>query len=172
MQGLPGGVRNPSSEVVEASITNVGAYLLGRNMFGGGPGPWAPGPGGFAWRGWWGEDPPYHAPVFVLTHHARPPLVMQGGTTFTFVTDGLAAAHRQAVAAAAGKDVVIGGGASVVRQCLAAGLVDEVGVSLVPVFLGRGERLFEGLGEAGLKLVQVRAVEAPGVTHLRYRVER
>jgi dihydrofolate reductase len=166
MHGLEGGEANPSTRVVEASLTNVGAYVMGRNMFGGHPGPWGDG----AWKGWWGDDPPFHVPVFVLTHHARPPLAMKGGTTFTFVTDGLESALAQAVAAAAGKDVVLGGGASVVRQYLAAGLVDEVGVSLVPVFLGSGERLFEGLGDAGLKLERVRAVEAPGVTHLTYRV--
>lgn len=168
MHGLEGGATNPSTLVVEDSLTNVGAYLMGRNMFGGQPGPWADG----AWKGWWGEDPPFHAPVFVLTHHPRQPLAMQGGTTFTFVTSGLEAALAQAVAAARGKDVVLGGGASVVRQYLAAGLVDEVGVSVVPVLLGSGERLFEGLGGAGLALEQVQAVEAPGVTHLKYRVVR
>ncbi len=168
MHGLEGGATNPSTLVVEDTFTNVGAYLMGRNMFGGQPGPWADG----AWKGWWGEDPPFHAPVFVLTHHARQPLAMQGGTTFTFVTSGLEAALAQAVAAAKGKDVVLGGGASVVRQYLAAGLVDEVGVSIAPVLLGSGERLFEGLGGAGLALEQVRAVEAPGVTHLKYRVVR
>jgi dihydrofolate reductase len=168
MHGLEGGATNPSTLVVEDSLTNVGAYLMGRNMFGGQPGPWADG----AWKGWWGEDPPFHAPVFVLTHHPRQPLAMQGGTTFTFVTSGLEAALAQAVAAARGKDVVLGGGASVVRQYLAAGLVDEVGVSVVPVLLGSGERLFEGLGGAGLALDQVQAVEAPGVTHLKYRVVR
>jgi dihydrofolate reductase len=168
MHGLEGGATNPSTLVVEDSLTNVGAYLMGRNMFGGQPGPWADG----AWKGWWGEDPPFHAPVFVLTHHHRQPLAMQGGTTFSFVTSGLEAALAQAVAAARGKDVVLGGGASVVRQYLAAGLVDEVGVSVVPVLLGSGERLFEGLGGAGLALEQVQAVEAPGVTHLKYRLVR
>jgi len=166
MHGLEGGETNPSSQVVEASLANVGAVVMGRNMFGGHPGPWGDG----AWKGWWGEDPPFHAPVFVVTHHPRAPLAMQGGTTFTFVTAGIEAALELAVSAAAGRDVVLGGGASVVRQYLAAGLVDEVGVSLVPVLLGSGERLFEGLGEAGLTLEQVRAIEAPGVTHLGYRV--
>jgi dihydrofolate reductase len=145
MHGLEGGETNPSTQVVEESLADVGAYVMGRNMFGGHPGPWGDG----AWKGWWGENPPFHVPVFVLTHHARPPLAMKVGTTFTFVTDGIEAALAQAVAAAAGKDVVLGGGASVVRQYLAAGLMDEVGVSLVPVFLGSGERLFEGLGGRG-----------------------
>jgi dihydrofolate reductase len=168
MHGLGGGEHNPSTKVVEESLANMGAVLMGRNMFGGHPGPWGDG----AWKGWWRENPPFHVPVFVITHHPREPLVMQGGTTFTFVTTGIAAALEQARAVARGKDVVIGGGASVARQYLAAGLVDEVGVSLVPVLLGSGERLFEGLGGSGLKLEQVRAIEAPGVTHLRYRVVR
>lgn len=168
MHGLEGGVTNPSTLVVEDSLANVGAFLMGRNMFGGHPGPW----GSPAWNGWWGENPPFHVPVFVLTHHPRRPLAMQGGTTFTFVNDGIEPALAQAVAAARGKDVVIGGGASVARQYLAAGLVDEVGVSVAPVLLGSGERLFEGLGGAGLALEQVAAVEAPGVTHLKYRVAR
>lgn len=166
--GLEGGEHNPSTQVVEESLANVGAVIMGRNMFGGHPGPWGEG----AWKGWWGENPPYHVPVFVLTHHPREPLELQGGTTFTFVTAGTQAALAQARVAAGGKDVVLGGGASLIRQYLAAGLVDEVGISLVPVFLGSGERLLEGLGQAGLQLEQVRAIEAPGVTHLRYRVVR
>jgi dihydrofolate reductase len=168
MHGLKGGAENPSTSIVEESLANVGAVIMGRNMFGGQPGPWGDG----AWKGWWGEDPPFHVPVFVLTHQARPPLEMQGGTTFTFVTSGAPAALERARAVAEGKDVVLGGGASLIRQCLAAGLVDEVGISLVPVLLGTGERLLDGLGEAGLTLEQVRSVEAPGVTHLKYRVMR
>jgi dihydrofolate reductase len=168
MNGLDGGEHNPSTKVVEESLASMGAVLMGRNMFGGHPGPWGDG----AWKGWWGENPPFHVPVYVLTHHPREPLVMQGGTTFTFVTTGIAAALEQARAVARGKDVVIGGGASIARQYLAAGLVDEVGVSLVPILLGSGERLFEGPGGASLRLEQVRAIEAPGVTHLRYRVVR
>ena len=164
--GLEGGEVNPSTPVVEENVANVGAYVMGRNMFGGGTGPWPEEP----WNGWWGDDPPYHTPVFVLTHHAREPLVMQGGTTFEFVTDGLEAALEQARAAAGGKDIVIAGGASVVRQALGAGLVEEVNVSLVPLLLGGGERLFDNLGDARPELEQIRAVEAPGVTHLKYRV--
>lgn len=168
MHGMEGGEVNASTAVLEASFANVGAWVMGRNMFGGHPGPWGDG----AWRGWWGEVPPYHAPVFVVTHHPRVPLAMQGGTTFHFVTEGVEAAVRQARAAAGGKDVVLGGGASAIRQCLAGGLVDEVGVSLVPTFLGAGERPFDGLAASGLRLEQVAAVEAPGVTHLKYRVVR
>ncbi len=164
--GLEGGEVNASTPIVEETVANVGAYVMGRNMFGGGTGPWPEEP----WNGWWGDDPPYHTPVFVLTHHAREPLVMQGGTTFEFVTDGVEAALGQARAAAGGKDVVIAGGASVVRQALGAGLVDEVNVSLVPLLLGGGERLFDNLGDARPELEQIRAVDAPGVTHLKYRV--
>lgn len=170
MHGMEGGAANASSRIVEEHFEGVGAVVMGRNMFGGQPGPW--GEAGEAWRGWWGEDPPYHMPVFVVTHHPRPPLALQGGTTFHFVTEGIGAALEQARAAAGGRDVALGGGASLIRQCLAAGLVDEVGISLVPEVLGAGERLFDGLGAAGLRLEQERVIEAPGVTHLRYRAVR
>jgi dihydrofolate reductase len=165
VQGRDGGEVNASTQIVEERFANAGAYILGRNMFGGGPGPWSGDP---PWNGWWGDDPPYHAPVFVLTHHAREPLLMLGGTTFHFVTDGIDPALEQARAAAGDGDVVIGGGAATIRQYLAAGHVEELNVSLVPVFLGSGERPFADLPD--LRLEQVRAVEAPGVTHLRYRV--
>jgi dihydrofolate reductase len=141
---------------------------MGRNMFGGGPGPWGDDP----WSGWWGDDPPFHVPVFVLTHHAREPLVLKGGTTFVFVTDGIEAALEQAREAAPGKDVLIGGGANVAQQYLAAGLVDELNIALMPLLLDAGERLLDDLGDDAPELEQVRAVEAPGVTHLRYRVLR
>ena len=167
LQGKEGGEVNPSTPVVEERFSGVGAYVMGRNMFGGGSGPWDD-----SWKGWWGDDPPYHVPVFVLTHHPREPLPMQSGTTFNFVTDGIESALDRAREAAAGKDVVIAGGASVVQQCLAAGLVDELNISLVPLLLGDGERLLDNLGDTRLELAQVRAVEAPGVTHLRYRVVR
>jgi dihydrofolate reductase len=163
--GRAGGETNPSSEVVAESIANVGAYLMGRNMFGGGPGPW-----GEEWRGWWGDDPPFHTPVFVLTHHPREPLAMDGGTTFHFVTDGLESALAQAKDAAGEQDVVIAGGASIVQQCLAAGYVDEINVSVAPLFLGSGERLFDNLGDRLPKLEQGRVVASSDVTHLRYRV--
>jgi dihydrofolate reductase len=165
--GEPGGVVNASTRIIEESQANVGAVVMGRNMFGGQPGPW----GAEAWRGWWGENPPYHAPVFVLTHHPRPPLPMQGGTTFTFVTEGFDAAMRQARQAAGAKDVVLAGGAQLIQQGLAAGVVDEINVSVVPLLLRAGERLFDHL-PAGLKLEQERTVEAPGVSHLRYRIVR
>jgi dihydrofolate reductase len=166
--GLEGGEVNPSTAFVEESLANVGAVLMGRNMFGGGRGPWGDDP----WRGWWGDDPPFHVPVFVLTHHERDPLPLEGGTTFTFVTDGIESALEQARAAAGVEDVVIGGGADVIRQYLAAGLVDELSISLAPVLLGGGERLLDGLGDAAIELEQVDAIAAPGVTHLRYRVVR
>ena len=166
-EGEPGGVTNASSTVVEEAQANVGAYVMGRNMFGGGPGPWREDP---PWTGWWGEDPPYHTPVFVLTHHPREPLEMAGGTTFIFVTDGVNAALERAKAAAGDRDVVLGGGANVIQQYLAAGQVDRFELSVAPVLLGAGERLLEGVG--GLRLEQVRGIEAPGVTHITYRVLR
>jgi dihydrofolate reductase len=146
-QGLEGGEVNASSAVVEQSMVNIGATVMGRNMFGG--------------------HPPYHHPVFVLTHHPREPLPLEGGTVFTFVTGGIEAALEQAWRAAGGKDVSLAGGANVARQYLAAGLVDEMEINLVPILLGSGERLFEGLGDdlRGLELVQT--VAAPAVTHLK-----
>jgi dihydrofolate reductase len=165
--GLEGGEVNASTAVVEESLVDLGAVLMGRNMFGGGPGPWGDDP----WNGWWGDDPPFHVPVFVLTHHAREPLIMKGGTTFTFVTEGIESALAQAREAAGGRDVQISGGASVARQYLAAGLVDELNIDLVPLILGAGERLLDDVG-TDLRLEQVRAIDAPGVTHLRYRVLR
>jgi dihydrofolate reductase len=162
--GLEGGEVNASTPVVEESLANVGAEIMGRGKFGGGPGPW----GDDLWRGWWGDEPPFHMPVFVLTHHAREPLTLSD-TTFTFVTDGIESALDQARKAAAGKDVVIGGGADVINQYLAAGLVDELELHMVPLVLGGGARLLDGLDPA-LRLEQVRALEAPGVTHLKYLV--
>jgi dihydrofolate reductase len=164
--GLEGGEVNASTRVVEESLENVGAVLMGRSMFGGHPGPWGEEP----WNGWWGDNPPFHTPVFVLTHHPRPPLSMRGGTTFTFVTDGIESALEQAMGAAGGKDVMLAGGASVAQQYLAARLVDEVSLSVVPLLLRGGERLFDNLGAVDLALEQIRAVEAPGVTHFKYRV--
>jgi dihydrofolate reductase len=162
--GLEGGEVNQSSPVFEEMFANVGATVMGRNMFGGHPGGWdAANP----WNGWWGADPPYHHPVFVITHHPRRPLVMEGGTTFNFVTDGIQSALEQARRAAGGKDVLVAGGASVANQYLKAGLVDEMHINLVPVLLGSGERLFDGVGDLhGLELV--RTVAAPKVIHLKY----
>ena len=165
MHGEEGGEVNASTRVVEEWFENVGATIMGRNMFGPERGPWAESP----WQGWWGDDPPFHVPVFVLTHHAREPLEMEGGTTFDFVTDGIESALEQASEAAGGQDVSLAGGASVARQYLAAGLVDEMELAVTPVLLGAGERLLEGVG-SGLKLEQLRVVEAPGVTHLKYRM--
>jgi dihydrofolate reductase len=158
---------NASTAVIRGWWENVGAVVMGRNMFGGGPGPWRG-----DWRGWWGDNPPYHVPVFVITHHPREPLEMQGGTTFHFVTDGIEAALKLAREAAGGKDVWLTGGASVIRQYLRAGLLDEIEISLTPVLLGGGERLFADLDGSEIELEQVRAVEAPGVTHISYRVKR
>jgi dihydrofolate reductase len=166
LHGEEGGEVNASTPVVEGWFENVGATVMGRNMFGGGPGPWEESP----WNGWWGDEPPFHHPVYVLTHYAREPLELQGGTTFHFVTDGIEAASEQAREAAGGKDVSLGGGASVAQQYLAAGLIDEMEISVVPLLLGGGARLFDNLGDAKPELEQVRAVEAPGVTHLTYRV--
>jgi dihydrofolate reductase len=144
---------------------NTGAHIMGRNMFGPGRGAWDEN-----WTGWWGTEPPYHAPVFVITHHERAPLEMQGGTTFNFVTEGLETALEQARKAAGGKDVEIAGGAATVRQYLAAGLLDELVLHLVPVVLGEGERLFDDLAERTLKPTEV--ISSPTVTHLRYRTAR
>ncbi|HKH15416.1 MAG TPA: dihydrofolate reductase family protein [Solirubrobacterales bacterium] len=163
--GEEGGEVNASTPIVEGYFENVGATVMGRNMFGGGPGPW----GDNQWTGWWGDNPPFHHPVFVLTHHAREPLELQGGTTFHFVTDGIESALAQAKEAADGKDVSLGGGATAAQQYLAAGLVDEMLISIVPMVLGAGARLFDNLDDAQIELEQVSAVEAPGVTHIRYR---
>jgi dihydrofolate reductase len=162
--GLPGGEVNESTAVMEESLAGIGATIMGRNMFGGHPGPWdAREP----WNGWWGRTPPFHHPVFVLTHHPRPPLALEGGTTFTFVTGGIEEALDQARRAAGGGDVALAGGARAAQQYLAAGLVDEMYLHLVPVLLGGGERLFEGAGSDLHGLELVRTVAAPKVTHLK-----
>jgi dihydrofolate reductase len=166
MHGEQGGEVNESSAVVKERRANVGATIMGRNMFGPVRGPWPD----ETWRGWWGEDPPYHHPVFVLTKHSRDPLEMDGGTTFHFVTDGIQSALDRAAAAAGGDDIWLAGGASAANQYLAARLVDEIDLSIVPLILGAGARLFEGLDPGTLELEQIRAVEAAGVTHIKYRV--
>jgi dihydrofolate reductase len=165
--GQEGGEVNASTTVVHEAQINVGGTVMGRDMFGGGPGPWRDDP---PWNGWWGDNPPFHTPVFVLTHHPRAPLEMQGGTTYHFVTDGIKSALDQARQTAGGRDVVLAGGASVVQQYLAAGLVDEFELAIVPILLGDGARLLENLGD--LRIEQVRAIEAPGVTHVKYSVLR
>lgn len=169
MVGLEGGEVNESTGVVEESIANIGATVMGRNMFGGHPGPWdRKNP----WTGWWEANPPYHHPVFVLTHHPRAPLELEGGTTFTFVTDGIEAALEQARRAAGGKDVSLAGGARAARQFLTAGLVDEMEINLTPTLLGSGERLFDGVGDDLRGLELVRTVAAPKVTHLKFERRR
>ena len=147
------------------AVTAAGAYVMGRNMFDPGRGEWDP-----SWTGWWGEEPPYHAPVFVLTNHPREPVPMRGGTTFTFVTDGIEAALDRARAAAGDADVAIAGGAATVNQYLAAGLIDELRLHVAPLILGAGERLFEGVTDVELEPVSVRGTDL--VTHLTYRVPR
>jgi len=164
--GKEGGEVNASTSVMEETQANVGAEIMGRGKFGGGPGPWPAEP----WNGWWGDDPPFHMPVFVLTHHEREPLTLSD-TTFNFVTDGIESALEQAKAAAREKDVTIGGGADAINQYLAAGLVDELELHVVPLVLGGGARLFDGVGPE-LSLDQIRVVEAPGVTHMKYRSGR
>lgn len=165
LQGMEGGEENASSAVVSEDNANVGAEIMGRGKFG--PpdrGPWGAEP----WQGWWGDDPPFRKPVFVLTHHEREPLTLSD-TTFTFVTDGIEAALDRARRAAGEKDVLIGGGAKTINQYLVAGLLDQLDLHVVPILLGGGARLFEGVGpERGLELLRV--IDAPGVTHLRYRV--
>lgn len=151
------------AEVIEGLLAGNGAYIMGRNMFGGGAGEWDE-----SWTGWWGDDPPYHVPTFVLTHHAREPVPMKGGTTFTFVTGGIESAMEQARAAAGDGNVCIAGGASIVQQYLAAGLLDEIYVHLVPIILGNGERLLDNVGDPVLEPVEV--IASPTLTHVRYRV--
>jgi dihydrofolate reductase len=157
-----------NSQVVSDMMDGMGATIMGRNMFGPVRGEWS----GSDWRGWWGDDPPYHCPVFVLTHHAHDPVEMEGGTTFYFVTDGIESAYAQAQAAAGGRDISIAGGASCARQAIKAGLVDEIDLQVTPVILGSGERLFDGFEAGTPQLELVRVLQAPGVAHLRYRVKR
>lgn len=163
--GLEDGEAGPSNEVVEGSLQNIGATIMGRNMFGGGSGPWGDQP----WNGWWDEEPPFHTPVFVLTHHPREPLELAGGTTFHFVTDGIESALGQARKAAGGKDVSLAGGANIAQQYLSAGFVTELQLHVVPILLQRGTRLFEELGGAEIRLEPMRVVSTPEVTHLKYR---
>lgn len=164
--GLAGGVVNASTEVLAREDDNVGAIIMGRNMFGGGPGPWEEP----AWNGWWGDNPPFHLPVFVLTQHERAALECQGGTRFEFITAGPAVALDRARRAAGESDVVISGGAGVARQYLETGLIDELLIHLIPIFLGAGTRLFDSAALAAIRMEQQNVVEAPGVTHLTYKI--
>ena len=164
MQGQqPTVPETPDSQVLEHAFDNVGAYVMGRNMFTAGRGEWD-----LTWRGWWGENPPYHTPVYVLTHYPREPLPMDGGTTFHFVTEGIEAALKQARAAAGGKDVMIAGGAQAIQQVIRAGQLDELYLHIAPIVLGAGERLLEGVGDP--KLTPVEVIASPSVTHVRYRI--
>ena len=165
--GKEGGEVNASTPIMEESLENVGAGIMGRNMFGPpGGGDWGDG----EWKGWWGDEPPFHHDVFIITHHPREPLELEGGTTFHFVTDGIASALERAMDSANGQDVMLSGGAEVINQYLAAGLLDELDLHIAPLLLGRGARLFDDLGSAEIELEQVRAVDAPGVTHVKYRL--
>jgi dihydrofolate reductase len=167
--GREGGERGVDDEVVRESVSKPGATVMGRRMFSGGKGAWEDDPNADAW---WGDDPPFHHPVFVLTHHPREPVTKSGGTTFTFVTDGIESALEQALAAADPKDVAVAGGAHVAQQYLAAGLLDELRLHVAPVLLGDGVRLFENhVRDAPAEVECTRVIESPsGATHLRYRV--
>jgi dihydrofolate reductase len=165
--GLEGGEKNADSDVIDESLGATGAVVMGRKMFSGGEGPWENDPRA---DGWWGDDPPFHVPVFVLTHHARETKIMEGGTSFNFVTGGIEAALERARAVAAEKDVALAGGASVVQQYLKAGLLDELQIHLAPVLLGDGTSLFDRLGIEPFGLEGTRVIGSPSVTHLRFRV--
>ncbi len=162
MQGQYGGTTGSDNNFAEGSFDNVGAWILGRNMFGSVRGPWEDD----SWKGWWGENPPYHTPVFVLTHYPRASLAMEGGTTFHFVNDGLESALRKAKEAAQGKEVRIGGGVSVIRQYLVAGLIDELHLAVSPVLLGEGEHFFSGINLPQLGFGIVRTVAGENATHV------
>ena len=163
--GNDGGQDGIDEDFAARGFQNIGAWILGRNMFGPVRGPWPD----ESWRGWWGENPVYHVPVFVLTHHARPPLVMKGGTTFHFVTDGIAAALARAREAAGGKDVRLGGGVSVIQQYLRQRLIDELHIAISPVLLGAGERLFEGVDMRALGYECLQFVASENATHVVLR---
>jgi dihydrofolate reductase len=165
--GLPGGETNADDELVAESLRAIGAYVMGRKMFSGGEGPWEDDPNA---DGWWGDEPPFRVPVFVVTHHPRETVTKQGGTTFAFVTGGIEAALEQARAAAGDGDVAVAGGASVVQQYLTAGLLDELQIHVAPVLLGGGVRLFDRPGPGPVALEATRVIGSPSVTHLRYRV--
>ena len=163
--GLTGGESGPEDDRARARIEATGAVVMGRRMFSGGEGPWQDDPN---MDGWWGDEPPFHVPVFILTHHPREPVVKQGGTTFTFVTDGIESALEHARDAAGAKDILVAGGAMAAQESLQAGLLDSIQLHVAPVFLGGGVRLFDGIPSGGLELVK--AYESLGVAHLEYRV--
>jgi len=163
MFGQPGGVEGIDNDFMAKADENIGASIMGRHMFG----PPSDAPAPEFWKGWWGENPPYHHPVFVLSHHQRPTFAMEGGTSFTFVTDGIESALRQAFAAAKGKDVRLAGGAATLRQYLRAGLIDELHLVQVPLFMGQGERIFEDLGRVESLYTCVEFIPSQAVSHLR-----
>jgi dihydrofolate reductase len=165
MQGADGGATGIDDDFAARGLAGVGAWILGRNMFGPVRGPWP----NECWRGWWGETPPFHAPVFVLTHHVRPPLHMQGGTTFTFVPDGIREALDRALDAARGKDVQVGGGVSTIREYLREGLIDELHLAIAPVLLGKGEALFEGMNWRALGYRCKECVAGEKATHMTFK---
>ncbi|MBN9581236.1 MAG: dihydrofolate reductase [Afipia sp.] len=162
--GKDGGAVGPDDDWAAMGFENLGAWIMGRNMFGPVRGPWPD----ESWKGWWGDEPPYHCPVFVLTHHARAPITMKGGTVFHFVTDGIEAALDRAKQAAAGKDVRIGGGAATIREYLRARLIDDLHIAMSPVLLGRGESLFEGIDLPALGYAVSEHVATPNALHLRF----
>ena len=168
MHGEKGGETGVDNQMAERGMGGLGAWILGRNMFGPVRGPWPDD----SWKGWWGASPPYHVPVFVLTHHPRAPIEMEGGTTFHFVTDGIEAALERARQAAAGKDVRIGGGVSTVRQYLSAGLVDELHVAVRPVMTGSGENLWQGLDLPALGYGVAEVVQGERATHVVLRKQK
>jgi dihydrofolate reductase len=163
--GGEGGETGIDNDFAAKSMTGNGAWILGRNMFGPVRGPWPDD----EWKGWWGEEPPYHVPTFVLTHHAREPLEMKGGTTFHFITDGIESALEQAKAAAGDKDIRIGGGSATVRQYLKARLIDELHLAMGPVFLGKGESIFQGLDLRELGYAVEGSIPGERATHLLIR---
>jgi dihydrofolate reductase len=165
MTGKDGGTTGPDNDFADRGFDNIGAWIMGRNMFGPIRGPWPD----EAWKGWWGDNPPYHAPTFILTHHPRDPIEMEGGTTFYFVTDGIAAALERARAAAGDRDVKIGGGVSTVRQYLTAGLIDELHLAVAPVVLGRGEALFRDIDLPGLGFSVAEHVSTEHAQHVVLR---
>jgi dihydrofolate reductase len=168
MHGTEGGAMGPDDDIVAGMFRNIGATIMGRHMFGGGDGPWGENP----WTGWWGENPPFHMPVFVLTHHAREPLEMEGGTTFHFVIEGIQAALERARDAAQGKDLLLSGGANIAQQYLKAGVIDELDLHIVPVLLGGGARLFDNTDGRQAAYECIRIINSPSVSHYKYRLKQ
>lgn len=165
MGGKEGGTEGMDNEIADKSMDNIGAWIMGRNMFGPVRGPWPDD----EWKGWWGENPPYHVPVFVLTHHPRAPLEMKGGTTFYFITDGIRSALETAKKVAGGKDIRIGGGVSTIRQFLQTGYIDEMQLTFSPVFLGSGEHLFSGMDLPALGFNQIEKINGEKALHVILR---